>query len=110
MLELEISCKLIVNSEIGEKTKNMYKSPSVMSSMIPGYGSLSYVTTHHFPTRSSVISSIGQRVPSHPELKVEWLPSSRAVDSAVPPSLPGCAGGPMLMDDSWKQGQMASLR
>lgn len=78
--------------------------------MIPGYGSLSYVTTHHFPTRSSVISSTGQRVPSRAELEVEWLPSSVAVGSDFPPSLPGCAGGAMLMEDGWKQGQMASLR
>lgn len=59
----------------------MNKSPSSISSMIPGYGSSSYVTTHHFPTSSSVMSSTGQSVPSHPVLKVEWLPSSGAVGS-----------------------------
>ena len=66
----------------------MNKSPSSISSTIPGYGSSSYVTTHHFPTSSSVMSSTGQRVPSHPVLKVEWLPSSGAVD--VLTSLSGC--------------------
>lgn len=87
----------------------MYKSPSSMSSMIPGYGSSSYVITHHFPTRSLVTSLTGQRVPSHPELEVEWLPSSGAVGSGVLTSLPGCTCGAMLMDNGWKQGQMASL-
>lgn len=87
----------------------MYKSPSSMSSMIPGYGSSSYVTTHHFPTRSSVMSSTGQRVPSHPELEVEWLPSSGAVGSGVLKSLPGCACGAMLVDDGWKQADGLSV-
>lgn len=93
-----------------ERTKICTILPSSISSMIPGYGSLSYVTTHHFPTRSSVISSTGKSVPSLAELAAEWLPSSVAVGSDFPPSILGCPGGAMLMEDGWKQGQMASLR
>lgn len=51
--------------------------------------------------RSSVMSSTGQRVPSHPELEVEWLPSSWAVASGVLTALPGCSCGAMLVDDGW---------
>lgn len=39
-------------------------------------------------SKYSVKSSTGQEVPSHPELEVEWLPSSEAVGSDVT-SLPG---------------------
>lgn len=65
------------------------------------------VVCDNTPLRNKVISE--QSIPSYPELEVEWLPSSGAVCSGVLKSLPGCACGAMLVDDWWKQGQMASL-
>lgn len=55
-----------------------------------------------------MISSAGQRVPSHAEFEVEWFLSPGVGGSGDTTFLPGCACGAMLVDAGWKQGQMAS--